>query len=306
MAGEFVGWIVPEGEPLPGTAMLLEPEAAGAAVLELPGSVLPWPWDLVRRNPDRIASDVREGRASRLELDPGVHLLGDHGVFGSPEARIEPGVIVDTREGPIHVAEGVRVQGPARLVGPLHLGRDTQVLGGTVARTSAGPTCKLRGEVDGSVVLGFSNKAHDGYLGHALVGRWVNLGAFTTNSDLKNNYAPVRVPTDATSRTDTGLLKVGCFLGDHVKTGIGTLLTTGSVVGAGSNLFGGRMPPAWVPPFSWGAGTELGEYRFDAFLAVARAAMSRRGMELDAESESLLGAAWRRTRSERVGPDPTE
>jgi hypothetical protein len=150
------------------------------------------------------------------------------------------------------------------------------------------------------VILGYSNKAHDGFLGHAYLGRWVNLGAFTTNSDLKNNYGPVRVG-GAAGPVDTGLLKVGCFLGDHVKTGIGTLLNTGSVVGAGTNLFGGEMPPTWVPPFSWGSGSRLTEFRLDKFLEVAERAMSRRDVALDDEMIHLLTRAWETTRSLRGG-----
>ena len=157
------------------------------------------------------------------------------------------------------------------------------------------------------MLLGFVNKAHDGHLGHALLGRWVNLGAFTTNSDLKNNYRPVRVWTPEGEK-DTGLLKVGCFLGDHVKTGIGTVLNTGTIVGAGSNVFGGVMPPTVVPPFSWGAGSDLRDHRLDNFLATAAAAMSRRGQELTPGVTEILPdrverdrGAPRRVRSARRG-----
>jgi UDP-N-acetylglucosamine diphosphorylase/glucosamine-1-phosphate N-acetyltransferase len=156
--------------------------------------------------------------------------------------------------------------------------------------------------VESSVILGYSNKAHDGFLGHAYVGRWVNLGALTTNSDLKNNYGPVRVGGPQ-GPVDTGLTKVGAFLGDHVKTGIGTLLNTGTVVGAGSNIFGGLMPPLFVPPFSWGRGHELTEYRLDKFLDVARRAMARRDLELDQAAETVLRRAWEATRTMRTGSE---
>lgn len=160
--------------------------------------------------------------------------------------------------------------------------------------SSIGPTCKVRGEVADSILLGYVNKAHDGYLGHALLGRWVNLGAMTTNSDLKNNYGPVTVWTP-TGPTDTGLMKVGCFLGDHVKTGIGTILNTGTVVGAGSNLFGGAMPPVMVPAFSWGSGSELTDYRLDKFLESAERAMARRRVVLTEDARALLERAWNDT-----------
>ena len=143
------------------------------------------------------------------------------------------------------------------------------------------------------------NKAHDGHIGHAVLGRWVNLGAFTTNSDLKNNYRDVRVWTPD-GELDTGLMKVGCFLGDHVKTGIGTVLNTGSILGAGTNVFGGTMPPTVVPPFSWGAGTDLRDHRLDKFLETAERAMTRRDQLLTPGVRALLRTAWRATAGRRA------
>jgi hypothetical protein len=156
----------------------------------------------------------------------------------------------------------------------------------------------VRGEVADSVLLGFVNKAHDGYIGHALLGRWVNLGAFTTNSDLKNNYRSVRVWTPD-GEVDTGLLKVGCFFGDHVKTGIGTVVNTGTVVGAGSNVFGGLMPPSVVHPFSWGSGSDLRDHQLKPFLSTAERAMGRRKQELTPGVKRILASAWEATAGRR-------
>ena len=194
------------------------------------------------------------------------------------------------------MAEGARAEGPARLKGPLYVGAGTLIAGGTVATSSIGPMCRVRGEISKSVLIGFTNKAHDGYLGHAFVGSWVNLGALTTNSDLKNNYGTVKVWTPE-GDVDTGHIKVGCFLGDHVKTGIGTMLNTGTVVGAGSNLFGGTMPPVSVPPFSWGSGSRLTRYRLKDFLGTARRVMARRGIEMTVGVERILEEAWQATAS---------
>jgi UDP-N-acetylglucosamine diphosphorylase/glucosamine-1-phosphate N-acetyltransferase len=295
MGGETVGWILPPGVPTPAAATLLDPgvDGAGAAV-RLPGEVLEWPWHLVRGTPRRIDLDV----AGLFRYDAAVERVvrvGAGTLSTGEGAEIEPGVVVDTRGGPVRLDDGVRVEGPARLIGPLYVGRDTLVFGGSVGTSSIGPVCKVRGEVADSVLLGFSNKAHDGFLGHALLGRWVNLGAFTTNSDLKNNYGTIRVWTLDGER-DTGLIKVGCFLGDHVKTGIGTVLNTGSVVGAGSNVFGGLMPPKVVPPFSWGAGADLGEYRFDRFVEAAEAVMARRSEALTPGVRAVLERAFHATR----------
>jgi len=205
-------------------------------------------------------------------------------------AAIEPGVVVDTRGGPVLLGERARAEGPARLTGPLWVGPGTTVLGGAVGTSSIGPRCKVRGEVVDSVLLGFVNKAHDGHLGHALLGRWVNLGAMTTNSDLKNNYGAVRVWTPD-GEVDTGLVKVGCLVGDHVKTAIGTMLSTGTVLEAGGNVFGGT-PPTALPPFAWGAGGRACSYRLDKFLEVAERAMARRDQVLTSGVRRVIERAW--------------
>lgn len=298
--GRTAGWVVPEGAPLPSELWLRDPQAApsGGERLELDGHFLDRPWDLVARNEERITRDVARLWPADSET-PGVFRIGDHAISLAAGAEIEPGVHVDLRAGPVRLAEGARVEGPARIAGPLFVGPGSTVLGGSVGTSSIGPVCLVRGEVAHSVLLGYVNKAHDGHLGHALLGRWVNLGAFTTNSDLKNNYRSVRVWTPD-GEHDTGLLKVGCFLGDHVKTGIGTVLNTGTVIGAGSNVFGGLMPPTVVPPFSWGAGTDLRDHRLDKFLETADRVMGRRGEEMTPGVRELLGTAWRATAGRRA------
>ena len=299
--GHVVGWVLPAGEDTPNEAELLDPSAAHARgdAVQLKGQVLEWPWNLVELNARWIAADVvASHRASSLFGLTGVHIIGDHHLSLAHGAHLEPGVVCDTRDGPIRLETGVYVQAPARLTGPLFIGQDTLVFGGSLSHSSIGPVCKVRGEIDTCVVAGYCNKAHDGYLGHAILGQWVNLGAGTTNSDLKNNYSSVRVRV-ADGEVDSGLIKVGCFLGDHVKTGIGTLLNTGTVVGAGSNLFGGHMPPKYVPPFSWGSGDELTAFKLDKFFEVATASMSRRKVQLTPGMKGLLERAWERTRAER-------
>jgi UDP-N-acetylglucosamine diphosphorylase / glucose-1-phosphate thymidylyltransferase / UDP-N-acetylgalactosamine diphosphorylase / glucosamine-1-phosphate N-acetyltransferase / galactosamine-1-phosphate N-acetyltransferase len=193
--------------------------------------------------------------------------------------------------------EGARVRAFTRLAGPAYVGRRSQLLGGSVEAVSIGDVCRIRGEFAESVCLSWVNKAHDGHMGHAYLGAWVNLGAETTNSDLKNNYGTIRLWTPG-GEVDTGSIKVGSFLGDHVKTGIGLLLNTGTVIGAGSNLYGAAMPPRYVPPFSWGTGEELTAYRIDKFLEVAERAMARRDVALDAGGRQQLHAAFRLGRPE--------
>jgi UDP-N-acetylglucosamine diphosphorylase/glucosamine-1-phosphate N-acetyltransferase len=301
VSGQAVGWVLPAGAPLPSEQSLLEPDRSIplSGTLDLSGKVLEWPWSLVEANPARIEADVVTlQRGSSLFGLTDVHIIGDQHLSLGHDARVEPGVVLDVREGPIRLDARTYVQAPARLTGPLYVGEDTLIFGGSVGHSSIGPVCKVRGEIDSSILLGYCNKAHDGYLGHALLGRWVNLGAMTTNSDLKNNYSNVRVRMGA-EEIDTQLIKVGCFLGDHVKTGIGTLIPTGGVVGAGSNVFGGKILPRYVPPFSWGAGAELVEFRLEELLQVAEAAMGRRKVELTPGARDLLRRAWEGTRAER-------
>lgn len=273
---EIVGAWIPGGEaPLP--ALLTGERLPGWPEHVIAGHMLETAWELMAGNPDRIRLDGTGLKETPIGAD--VHRIGSGRLVAATDAVIEPGVIVDTTGGPVVLAAGSRVQGPARLEGPLYLGPDSLILGGVVGSSSIGPGCRIRGEVQACVILGFSNKAHDGYLGHSVVGRWVNLGAMTSNSDLKNNYSPVRLLIGG-RRVETGLLKAGCFLGDHVRTGIATKLNTGTVVGAGSNLFGGGMPPRDVPPFSWCSGGDLAEYDLDRFLATAEVVMARRGVGL--------------------------
>jgi UDP-N-acetylglucosamine diphosphorylase/glucosamine-1-phosphate N-acetyltransferase len=270
--------------------------------MDLAGRTLDAPWDLMNLNGEQLRRDIpRFFPGYAAEALPGCHILGDGLLSLASDVTVEPQCVFDLSDGPVRLAEGVRVRAHTRLAGPAFVGRESVLLGGVFSETTIGPVSRARGEIECSVILGYSNKAHDGFLGHAYLGKWVNLGAFTTNSDLKNNYGEVRVVGPDGPRP-SGLMKVGCFLGDHVKTGIGTLLNTGTVVGAGSNIFGGAMPPNYVPPFSWGSGQDLTEFRLDRFLEVAEKAMARRGVALESGMKQVLRSAWERTRAERALP----
>lgn len=297
MDGRPVGFFAPSGSRPPESflrelSLGKEPDNQ----LAVAGALLEWVWDLVLKTPEWLVEDLGEfERRSTKELPRGIHTLGEQVLSLGAEVRIEPGVVFDLRDGPIRLDEGVDIRSGTRLAGPSRIGPHSRLLGGSFEAISTGPYSYLRGEISHAVILGYSNKAHDGYLGHAYVGRWVNLGAFTTNSDLKNNYHSVRVWTPAGVR-NTEELKVGCFFGDHVKTGIGCLLGTGTVVGAGANVYGSRMPPSYVPPFSWGEGDNLGEYRLEDFIETAGLAMKRRQVDLGEVGRRYLERCWRKGR----------
>ncbi len=296
VGGEPCGWLAPPGtEPPPG---FLEDPAAAApgdvAPYELGGYLLRHVWELVTRLEEQLARDIDALAPARRvpPTTPGVHVLGTAPVAIGEGVLIDPQVVLDARHGPIWLDEGVSVRPFTHLCGPAYVGPGTTLLGGAIEGCAFGPVCKVHGQVEASVLLGYCNKAHAGFLGHAALGRWVNLGAMTTNSDLKNNYRPVDVWTPA-GATSTGEIKLGCFIGDHVKTGIGTLLNTGTVIGAGSMLYGAEMPPKHVLPFSWGCGEALVPYELEKFLVAAAAAMARRDVIMSDAERRQLCAAWR-------------
>ncbi|HEX8393761.1 MAG TPA: putative sugar nucleotidyl transferase [Longimicrobium sp.] len=299
--GEVAGWFAPAGTPAPEAAFFDSPptmlDRTGA--VELPGHMIREVWELMSGSGAQTTADVAGlfPDAPPAELPAGAFLFGDHALVIGERVRIEPGVVFDLTKGPVWLDDGVQVKAFTRMAGPAYVGRGSIVLGGALEEASIGEGCRIRGEFAESVCLNWVNKAHDGHIGHAYLGAWVNLGAETTNSDLKNNYGTVRLWTPSGER-DTGEIKVGCFLGDHVKTGIGLLLNTGTVVGAGSNLFGAAMPPKYVPPFSWGTGDDLTAYRVDKFLDVAKRAMARRNVELSDEAAGQLRKAWEESREQ--------
>ncbi len=295
---QVVGCYLPSGTAGPEPVWLETPgERAGTGTWEtrrVEGGHVDTAWRLVAENPGRLAADLARDAASRggvERLPEGTWKLGSHPLILDSDVRVEPGVVFDTRDGPIRLADRVEVRAGCRLEGPLYVGRSTILLGGAIGTSSIGPVCRLRGEIEESVVLGFTNKAHDGFLGHSYLGRWVNLGAMTTNSDLKNTYGPVRIGGPE-GPIDTGLRKLGCLMGDHVKTAIGTRVNTGTIVGAGSNLFGDSLPPSWVPPFSWGSEPGGPSYDRDRFLALARRVLERRDVVFNENTAEWLSSCW--------------
>jgi UDP-N-acetylglucosamine diphosphorylase/glucosamine-1-phosphate N-acetyltransferase len=217
-------------------------------------------------------------------------VIGPHPVYVEESATIEPLVVFDVSAGPVMVRAGSTVRAFTRVVGPCAIGADTQILGDRVSGCSIGDQCVVRGEISESIVTGQANKGHEGFVGHSVLGRWVNLGAGTITSNLKNSYGTVSLWTPQGVR-DTGTVKLGTLFGDHVKTGIGARLTTGSVIGAGSNVYGSVMPPRYVAPFSWGDGEAMTEYRLDEFLRTTERAMSRRSVALNDAMRRQLSAS---------------
>jgi UDP-N-acetylglucosamine diphosphorylase/glucosamine-1-phosphate N-acetyltransferase len=293
------------GEPIAASAfddgsLALEDLAAGTGGIgEMKGWWLDDIWDLLRILPEQLASDLAQlaqrPTTGGESLPAHVTVIGDNRVMLAEDVVIEPHVVFDTAAGAISVGRGSHIRAFTRITGPCYIGRDVTVMGGDITGCSIGDVSKVRGELSATIIVGHSNKGHDGFVGHSYIGRWVNLGAGTVTSNLKNTYGTVALWTPRGQR-DTGLQFLGTLFGDHVKTGIGLRLTTGTVLGAGANVYG-NMPPKVVAPFSWGDGPPYTVYHADKFVETAQRMMSRRHVELTERArrhlETMHAGRWK-------------
>ena len=218
--------------------------------------------------------------------------IGKHGIYCETGAGIEPFVILDATDGPILIRRGATIAAFTRIVGPTYIGEESHVVGDAVRACSIGDVCKVRGEIASTIMLGHSNKGHTGFVGSSYIGRWVNLGAGSTTSNLKNTYGPVQLHTE-TGMRDTGLQFLGSLMGDHAKTGIGTMLTTGCIVGAGANIYGAKISPKRIPPFAWGDSEPYARFELDKLIQVAERMMARRHVALSDLARKQLETAYR-------------
>ncbi len=273
-------------------------EALQEEVLELP--VLRYLWDAIDHNGPEIERDFRSfARAGFIagRVDPGVVLLEEQNMHIDTGAVIKPGVVLDAEEGPIWIDRGALIMPNSVITGPAYIGPESRIkIGAKIyPATSIGPVCKMGGEVEGSIIQGYANKQHDGFLGHAYLGCWVNLGADTNNSDLKNNYGTIRVMLNG-REIDTGKRFLGLMMGDHSKTAINTMFNTGTIVGVSCNIFGAEMPPKFVPSFSWGGATRMVDYDLEKSIQVAKIVMERRKVTFGEKEERLFRAVYRFSR----------
>lgn len=264
-------------------------------VHEVGGSLVLRPWDLIDLNPDQIIRDFE------LEADPtaaGFHPTGFALVGPAdrllihPTARIDPMVVADTTHGPVVIGADAVVHSFTRLEGPCAIGVGSVLLGATIrAGTTIGPQCRIGGELECSIVLGYTNKYHDGFLGHSYIGRWVNLAAGTHTSDLRCDYQPVSVPVNGCD-VPTGRTKVGAFLGDHAKTGLSVLLNCGTTIGPFAQLLPtGGFAPREIPAFHRSGPSGVKELAdVNRALVSADIMMRRRGKQLTPALEAVYRA----------------
>jgi UDP-N-acetylglucosamine diphosphorylase / glucose-1-phosphate thymidylyltransferase / UDP-N-acetylgalactosamine diphosphorylase / glucosamine-1-phosphate N-acetyltransferase / galactosamine-1-phosphate N-acetyltransferase len=316
---EFGPWVgLCEGQPAcawvgPDDAVGLEPlgvdswfgqMTAKHGGLEIGGEWIERPWDLVTKNGAHLERDfaaagrvgVSNRHLAKLALVGPVDRLWIH-----ETARIDPYTVFDTTNGPIILGPNVWVQPFTRVEGPCCIGADSQLFRANIrGSVSIGPNCRIGGEVEAAIVHGHSNKYHEGFLGHAYIGEWVNLGAITSNSDLRNDYGEVFVPLQG-DPVPTGQAKVGCFIGDHTRTGMGSMLNTGTAIGVMCNVLpAGILLPKHVPSFTAVSyGRVAPGFSLDQLFDTARTVMSRRGKTFGEAEEQLYSTLYEQTRLER-------
>ncbi len=272
------------------------------------GRLLEYPWQLIEWNAELLVEDFPllfgiGDLPSAVELadlsGQKLTILGDvRQVRIDETAQIDPFVMLDARSGPIVIEKNAKLQAFTRIEGPCYIGTESRLFGANVrAGTTIGPHCRVGGEIEGSILHGYVNKYHDGFLGHSYVCPWVNLGAMTTNSDLKNNYSTIKFRLDG-EFVETQNHKLGSLIGDHCKTAIGTMLNTGTSLGLMSMaLPADRLPPRFIPSFAHWWDGELREARdIGELIETARIVKSRRGQEMTKAEESLYRLLFQRTK----------
>jgi UDP-N-acetylglucosamine diphosphorylase/glucosamine-1-phosphate N-acetyltransferase len=266
------------------------------------GRMVSYLWDLVQWNADEIAADFRHhGRRHAIENKTAVVVGPSDLLSVDPTAQLDPLVVADTRHGPVVIDQEAVVTAFSRLEGPCYVGPQAQILGAKIrGGTTIGPNCRIGGEVEASIFQGYSNKYHDGFVGHSYIGQWVNFGAGSHVSDLRNDYTDIVVAVSGES-VPTGLTKVGCFIGDHTKTGLGALLNAGTSIGIFCNLLpAGRLLPKHLPSFtSWWNGALRDHGDLPRLLPTASEVMRRRGVAMTEIHAALYRCLCDQTAAER-------
>jgi UDP-N-acetylglucosamine diphosphorylase / glucose-1-phosphate thymidylyltransferase / UDP-N-acetylgalactosamine diphosphorylase / glucosamine-1-phosphate N-acetyltransferase / galactosamine-1-phosphate N-acetyltransferase len=275
--------------------------------VEVEAGIISYPWDLVYANETTLAEDFtlltrKNGRRIRSEKLPrNVHSINRSEIHIARGATVGAGAVLDASHGPILADERAVIMPLAYIEGPCYIGKGATIKAGTrvYESTSIGPLCKVGGEIGHSVFHSHANKQHDGYVGHSYLSPWVNLGAGTTTSNLKNTYGSIRVEING-RRIDSGKMFVGMIAADHVKIGINGTIDTGSVIGPSSNVYGTALPPKVIPAFTWGTTGNFTTYDEDRAFAVATTVMSRRNVEATAAYKQVFHEVFEMTNDART------
>lgn len=266
--------------------------------------VIEQPWDIFKKNEAVLTADfyrLTKGRVSQ-PLSTTNTLIGDDSRLFIEEGATIEAAVLNTNSGVIYVGKEAEIMEGTVVRGPLAMCEHSAIkLAGKIyGATTLGPHVKVGGEVNNSVIFGYSNKGHDGFLGNSVIGEWCNLGADTNNSNLKNNYGEVKVWSYAKAHEiNTGLQFCGLMMGDHSKCGINTMFNTGTVVGVSANIFGAGFPPKHIPSFSWGGAEEMVDFDFEKAMEVAERMMERRHITLTEIEKNILKNIYEATQKFR-------
>jgi UDP-N-acetylglucosamine diphosphorylase/glucosamine-1-phosphate N-acetyltransferase len=259
-------------------------------------------WDAMMLAPKAIAESFGFFSKQLKETLPGhVFALNVDRILTGRNCEFAPGIVLDASKGPIIIESDVQIMAHSFVQGPCHIGKGSIIKAGAqiYSGTVLGPVCKIGGEVEQSIFHGYANKQHQGFVGHSYVGEWVNLGALTTTSDLKNTYGEIDVLLRG-KKVQTGLRFLGALIGDHTKTAIGTCLSTGTVIGIHSSIHDiGEFPPKEISSFCWGtkelSNSNNGIYELEKALAIAEIVMNRRGKLITSAQKQLFRQEFNKT-----------
>lgn len=263
-------------------------------IIKIEADLWNFTWDLIGNNSSYIEQDFQDffyDKDNYFETEMGITVLNPYNIWIGEDAKIQPGVVIDASDGPVIIDEGAIIMANSVVIGPVYLGKKSMIKAGAkiYEGTSVGPLCKIGGEVEETIFQGYSNKQHDGFLGHSYIGEWVNIGADTNNSDLKNNYKNVKVYSyPHKDKISSNTMFQGTIIGDHTKIGINSTINTGAVLGFGCNLFGKNLISDFIPDFGWGEAGNLEKFKFDKFIETAEIVKKRRNVSLSAKEKTLF------------------
>ncbi|GBD87014.1 UDP-3-O-[3-hydroxymyristoyl] glucosamine N-acyltransferase [bacterium BMS3Abin03] len=264
-------------------------------------------WEMIANNGPEIVNDIEHLRKTgyfitHLDDFAGVNFVNPDKIFIRQNVTIKPGVVIDASKGAVLLDEDAFIFPNAVIEGPAYIGKSSKIKSGATIyeNVSIGSVCKIGGEVEDTIVLPHSNKQHSGFIGHAYLGSWVNLGADTNCSDLKNNYSTIKVTLNGYT-IDTGSQFLGVIIGDHSKSAINTMFNTGTIIGFSCNIFGAGFPDKYIPSFSWGGSDGITTYDLSKSIQTAKVVLSRRNKKFTTEDEKLFEDIFNLTKEERNG-----
>lgn len=263
-------------------------------------------WDIININGEQISKDFdyvihKSNRSNFLDkIDASVHLVNKEKIFIGNNVILKPGVVLDASNGPVFIDDNAFIYPNAFIEGPVYIGESSRIKSGATIyeNVTISKVCKIGGEVEQAIFMPYSNKQHSGFIGHAYIGSWVNLGADTNCSDLKNNYSKIRVKLSS-GEVNSGSQFLGLMIGDHSKSAINTMFNTGSVIGFSCNIFGAGFPDKYVPSFTWGGAESYIHYDLQKAIDTAKVVLSRRKIIFDKEEEKLFHKIFELTKSDR-------